>query len=89
MMVHRIFPLIAFSVILAPVVHADSWTNGDDSWKTSSPMMIPPEAYRVLVDPMGGFPVKAENFFDYFDVTIGAGIPRGSSRMVRYAVVLR
>lgn len=54
-----------------------------------TPMMIPPDAYRVVVDPVGGFPVRAENFFDYFDVTIGAGVPKGSSRRVRYAVVLR
>lgn len=54
-----------------------------------TPLAIPASAYRVVVDPVGAFPVRAVRETNYFDVTIGAAVRWGTERRVRYGVVLR
>jgi len=56
---------------------------------TLTPLALPVGAYRVVVDPVGAFPVRATRDTNYFDVTIGAAVRRFSERRVRYGVVLR
>jgi hypothetical protein len=56
---------------------------------TLSPLAIPAPAYRVVVDPVGAFPVRVARDTNYFDVTIGAAVRWGTERRVRYGVVLR
>lgn len=54
-----------------------------------TPLALPAPAYRVIVDPVGAFPVRVARDTNYFDVTIGAAVRWGTERRVRYGVVLR
>lgn len=54
-----------------------------------TPLALPAPTYRVIVDPLGAFPVRVVRDTNYFDVTIGAAVRWGAERRVRYGVVLR
>lgn len=54
-----------------------------------TPLALPSPTYRVVVDPVGAFPVRVARDTNYFDVTIGAAVRWGTERRVRYGVVLR
>lgn len=81
--------------VVVPTVLATSLSGevkfSPGEWVKSIPLgpnWIPKTAYRVLVHPVGAFPVTVREETDHFDIVLGAGVPQGSFRLVRYAVVV-
>ena len=90
-------PVQVSVVVVVPLVPAAPlfgevyYHHGDSATVTIplDPIALPTTAYRVVVDPDGAFPASAVRASDHFTITLGAAVPVGGERRVRYGVVFR